>query len=170
MKSLISFIKSTETYMEIYDEYAEEIMLNTRANGCVGSEKVGKKDVAEARRVVKLIKKKFPKLVVGVEEVDEWVHINICEKKPDRFCYSFIKRDDKGCGFTKGFNTIDELIKKYGSWVDVNWQKTRKEVESINEFPHNKFTEWHESKEILISKATENNWGYNFYISKSIYK
>ena len=81
-KKLLKFIESTKTYMDIYDEDdAEQIMLQTRENGDVGYEEAGSEDVAEAERVQKLIKKKFPDLRVEIEEVDEWVHLNLMPNK-----------------------------------------------------------------------------------------
>ena len=62
-KKILKFIESTKTYMEVYDEDDEdEILLQTRENGDVGYEEVGDKDIAEAERVQKLIKNKFPDL------------------------------------------------------------------------------------------------------------
>jgi len=75
---LIKFVKSIKTYMEIYDDNDDsEILLQTRENGDVGSETVGKEDVKEAERLSILIKKKFPNVKVEIEEVDEWVSLLI---------------------------------------------------------------------------------------------
>tara|TARA_R110002124_G_scaffold211157_1_gene377476 strand:+ start:139 stop:444 length:306 start_codon:yes stop_codon:yes gene_type:complete len=81
-KKLLKFIESTKTYMDLYDEDdTEEIMLTTRDNGNVGDETAGDADIKEAGRVQKLIKKKFPDLIVDIEEVDEWVHLNIRDEE-----------------------------------------------------------------------------------------
>jgi hypothetical protein len=81
-KKILKFVESTKTYMEIYDEDdTEEILLTTRDNGNVGDETAGDADIKEAGRVQKLIKKKFPDLIVDIEEVDEWVHLNIREEE-----------------------------------------------------------------------------------------
>ena len=81
-KKILKFVESTKTYMEIYDEDdTEEILLTTRDNGNVGDETAGDADIKEAGRVQKLIKKKFPNLIVDIEEVDEWVHLNIRDEE-----------------------------------------------------------------------------------------
>ena len=81
-KKILKFVESTKTYMEVYDEDdTEEILLTTRDNGNVGDETAGDADIKEAGRVQKLIKKKFPDLIVDIEEVDEWVHLNIREEE-----------------------------------------------------------------------------------------
>ena len=111
-KKLVSFIKSIKTYMDIYDGYhGEEIMLQTRENGDVGYEEAGSEDVAEAERIQKLIKKKFPNLRVEIEEVDEWVHLNIWPPKVHEYRYRYQKADPKtGSGFSEDFNTFDEML------------------------------------------------------------
>lgn len=113
-KKLLKFIESTKTYMDIYDEGdAEQIMLQTRENGDVGYEEAGSEDVAEAERVQKLINKKFPDLRVEIEEVDEWVHLNIWPPKVHEYRYRYQKADPKtGSGFSEDFNTFDEMLKK----------------------------------------------------------
>lgn len=81
-KKILKFVESTKTYMEVYDEDdTEEILLTTRDNGNVGDETPGDADIKEASRVQKLIKKKFPDLIVDIEEVDEWVHLNIRDEE-----------------------------------------------------------------------------------------
>tara|TARA_R110001599_G_scaffold75912_3_gene207948 strand:- start:6896 stop:7474 length:579 start_codon:yes stop_codon:yes gene_type:complete len=169
-KKLVSFIKSIKTYMDIYDGYhGEEIMLQTRENGDVGYEEAGSEDVAEAERIQKLIKKKFPNLRVEIEEVDEWVHLNIRKPEEPKFRYVFIKKDDDGAGFSEGFDSMKDLIKKYKTWIDgLNWKKITKEAEAINQFPNNKFNGWLRSNDMLISKegSKGNKWGYSFYIAK----
>tara|TARA_R110000751_G_scaffold284309_1_gene387850 strand:- start:7 stop:585 length:579 start_codon:yes stop_codon:yes gene_type:complete len=169
-KKLVSFIKSIKTYMDIYDGYhGEEIMLQTRENGDVGYEEAGSEDVAEAERIQKLIKKKFPNLRVEIEEVDEWVHLNIRKPEEPKFRYVFIKKDDDGAGFSEGFDSMKDLIKKYKTWIDgLNWKKITKEAEAINQFPNNKFNGWLRSNDMLISKegSRGNKWGYSFYIAK----
>ena len=81
-KKILKFGESTKTYMEVYDEDdTEEILLTTRDNGNVGDETAGDADIKEAGRVQKLIKKKFPDLIVDIEEVDEWVHLNIRDEE-----------------------------------------------------------------------------------------
>ena len=81
-KKILKFVESTKTYMEVYDEDdTEEVLLTTRDNGNVGDETPGDADIKEAGRVQKLIKKKFPDLIVDIEEVDEWVHLNIRDEE-----------------------------------------------------------------------------------------
>tara|TARA_R110000744_G_scaffold347849_4_gene453398 strand:- start:123 stop:710 length:588 start_codon:yes stop_codon:yes gene_type:complete len=170
-KKLLKFIESTKTYMDIYDEDdAEQIMLQTRENGDVGYEEAGSEDVAEAERVQKLIKKKFPDLRVEIEEVDEWVHLNIWPPKVHEYRYRYQKADPKtGSGFSETFNTFDEMLKKRKTFVDgVNWKDVKKKLDKITDYPNNLFTGWHSSDRIVISKAGDkgNDWGYDFYVYK----
>ena len=170
-KKLLKFIESTKTYMDIYDEGdAEQIMLQTRENGDVGYEEAGSEDVAEAERVQKLINKKFPDLRVEIEEVDEWVHLNIWPPKVHEYRYRYQKADPKtGSGFSETFNTFDEMLKKRKTFVGgVNWKDVKKNLDKITDYPNNLFTGWHSSNKIVISKAGDkgNDWGYDFYVYK----
>ena len=170
-KKLLKFIESTKTYMDIYDEGdAEQIMLQTRENGDVGYEEAGSEDVAEAERVQKLINKKFPDLRVEIEEVDEWVHLNIWPPKVHEYRYRYQKADPKtGSGFSEDFNTFDEMLKKRKTFVEgVNWKDVKKKLDKITDYPNNLFTGWHSSNKIVISKAGDkgNDWGYDFYVYK----
>ena len=170
-KKLLKFIESTKTWMDIYDEGdAEQIVLQTRENGDVGYEEAGSEDVAEAGRVQKLIKKKFPDLRVEIEEVDEWVHLNIWPPKVHEYRYRYQKADPKtGSGFSETFNTFDEMLKKRKTFVDgVNWKDVKKKLDKITDYPNNLFTGWHSSNKIVISKAGDkgNDWGYDFYVYK----
>jgi hypothetical protein len=170
-KKILKFIESTKTYMEVYDEDdTEEILLQTRENGNVGYEEAGDKDIAEAERVQKLIKNKFPDLRVSIEEVDEWVHLNILGPKVPKYKYKFQKADPKtGSGFSETFDTFDEMLKKRKTFVDgVNWKDVKKNLDKITDYPNNLFTGWHSSNKIVISKAGDkgNDWGYDFYVYK----
>lgn len=170
-KKLLKFIESTKTYMDIYDEGdAEQIMLQTRENGDVGYEEAGSEDVAEAERVQKLINKKFPDLRVEIEEVDEWVHLNIWPPKVHEYRYRYQKADPKtGSGFSEDFNTFDEMLKKRKTFVEgVNWKDVKKKLDKITDYPKNLFTGWHISNKIVISKVGDkgNDWGYDFYVYK----
>lgn len=170
-KKLLKFIESTKTYMDIYDEGdAEQIMLQTRENGDVGYEEAGSEDVEEAERVQKLINKKFPDLRVEIEEVDEWVHLNIWPPKVHEYRYRYQKADPKtGAGFSEDFNTFDEMLKKRKTFVEgVNWKDVKKKLDKITDYPKNLFTGWYVSDKIVISKAGDkgNDWGYDFYVYK----
>ena len=170
-KKILKFIESTKTYMEVYDEDdTEEILLQTRENGDVGYEEAGDKDIAEAERVQKLIKNKFPDLRVSIEEVDEWVHLNILGPKVAEYRYIFQKADpETGSGFSETFDTFDEMLKKRKTFVDgVNWKDVKKELDKITDYPEDLFTGWHSSDRIVISKAGDkgNDWGYDFYVYK----
>lgn len=170
-KKILKFIESTKTYMEVYDENnTEEILLQTRENGDVGYEEAGSGDVAEAERVQKLINKKFPDLRVEIEEVDEWVHLNIWPPKVHEYRYRYQKADPKtGAGFSEDFNTFDEMLKKRKTFVEgVNWKDVKKKLDKITDYPKNLFTGWYVSDKIVISKAGDkgNDWGYDFYVYK----
>lgn len=169
-KEIVGLI-SNESYFE-YDElhtdFHDELLFITRENGSVGGEEASQVDIDEALRLKKLIQNKY-KLEVNVEVVDEWVHINISNiDDVDEFIYKF-KKDYKGAGFTGSFNSMDELIDRYGTWVKVDWDSVVTKLDNIESFPHNLFTGWHNSRPILISKIGDegNDMGYNFYVIKS---
>ena len=170
-KKLLKFIESTKTYMDIYDEGdAEQIMLQTRENGDVGYEEAGSEDVAEAERVQKLINKKFPDLRVEIEEVDEWVHLNIQAPNVPVYKYRYRKADPKtGAGFSETFNTFDEMLKKRKTFVEgVDWKDVKKKLDKITDYPENEYDGTHASDKIVISKVGDegNDWGYDFYVYK----
>ena len=168
----IDYIKTIDTWFEIYDEDDKNgLLLTTRENGNVGDEEYSEVDYSEAKRVKDIILKENPHLIINIVGVDEWVHIDIREKVKDKFRYYFIKRDENGNGFTETFDTIDDLIKKYDSWIEVDWERVRIEVDKIDSYPLNTFTGWFQSYDILLSKANSkgNDWGYSFYLKKSKY-
>ena len=170
-KKILKFIESTKTYMEVYDEdNVEEILLQTREDGSVGDETPGNEDIKEAGRVQKLIKKKFPDLRVEIEEVDEWVHLNIWPPTVSKYRYRYQKSDpNSGSGFSEDFDTFDDMLKKRKTFVKgVNWKDVKKKLDKITEYPKNLFTGWHISNKIVISNAGDkgNDWGYDFYVYK----
>tara|TARA_B110000858_G_scaffold194754_1_gene249767 strand:- start:312 stop:899 length:588 start_codon:yes stop_codon:yes gene_type:complete len=170
-KKILKFIESTKTYMEVYDEdNVEEILLQTREDGSVGDETPGNEDIKEAGRVQKLIKKKFPDLRVEIEEVDEWVHLNIWPPTVSKYRYRYQKSDpNSGSGFSEDFDTFDDMLKKRKTFVEgVNWKDVKKKLDKITEYPKNLFTGWHISNKIVISNAGDkgNDWGYDFYVYK----
>tara|TARA_R110000764_G_scaffold1029_8_gene3929 strand:+ start:15065 stop:15652 length:588 start_codon:yes stop_codon:yes gene_type:complete len=170
-KKILKFIESTKTYMEVYDEdNGEEILLQTREGGSVGDETPGNEDIKEAGRVQKLIKKKFPDLRVEIEEVDEWVHLNIWPPTVSKYRYRYQKSDpNSGSGFSEDFDTFDDMLKKRKTFVKgVNWKDVKKKLDKITEYPKNLFTGWHISNKIVISNAGDkgNDWGYDFYVYK----
>jgi len=90
--------------------------------------------------------------------------------------YIFVKHDTpflQGTnwqGFSKGFDSFDDMISKYGSWIDVDWDEVKQKLDSIKNFPGNTFTGRYNSAPLRISKAGDegNSWGYNFSVIKSI--
>tara|TARA_R110000803_G_scaffold152965_2_gene217905 strand:+ start:269 stop:763 length:495 start_codon:yes stop_codon:yes gene_type:complete len=81
LDEVVKFVKTIRTWFEIYDEDdTYEVMIHTRDNGSVGDEEAGEEDIEEANRLLKLIKKKFPKLDYDIEVVDEWVHLTVKPK------------------------------------------------------------------------------------------
>ena len=97
------------------------------------------------------------------------------ETNPLNLRYVFVKHDkpyyDIGWrGFTEGFNSFDDMITKYGNWVDVDWDEIKKKLDTINDFPDNQFNGWYYSRPLRIKSVGEegNKWGYNFSVIKSI--
>ena len=50
----------------------------------------------------------------------------------DNHKYVFIK-DFNGSGFSESFKTMDELIKKYGDWVNVDWYEIEEKLDEITD-------------------------------------
>lgn len=65
------------------EETENNILLDTRDHGDVGSETPGKEDIAEGKRIFKRLRKAFPasKYIMEFEVVDEWVTVAV-RKEP----------------------------------------------------------------------------------------
>ena len=79
------------------------------------------------------------------------------------------KKDYKGQGFSEGFPSFDDLLNKYGSLVDVDWEEVENKLKEMNDYHDESFSKWKYTRPLLISKAGDkgNRWGYNFYIIKA---
>ena len=91
--------------------------------------------------------------------------------------YIFVKHDKPygnrdWRGFTEGFKSFDEMITKYGDWVDVDWDEVKKKLDGINEYPEDTFSGTMDSRPLRIKSIGDegNTWGYNFSIIKSMPK
>ncbi len=169
-KSIIKYVDEN-SYFDLYGAEDGEILFNTRENGSVGDEEPGYEDIKHARDLKKKLHNTFDRLKVKIETVDEWVHLRVYPKVPkvDQFEYTFKKWHEDGSGFSSSFDSLEELIKKYGDWVNVDWDEIKSKVDKINHFPNDSFTGWYESYPLLIKskKDEDNDWGYNFSIIKS---
>jgi hypothetical protein len=99
------------------------------------------------------------------------------DKNPLGIKYIFVKHDkpysNSGWrGFADGFDSFDEMITKYGDWVDVDWDEVKKKLDNINYYPEPTFMDTMNSRPLKISSAGDegNTWGYNFSIIKQIPK
>ena len=99
------------------------------------------------------------------------------EKNSKGETYIFVKHDKPygnrdWRGFAEGFNSFDEMITKYGDWVDVDWDEVKKKLDNINYYPEPTFMDTMNSRPLKISSAGDegNTWGYNFSIIKQIPK
>ena len=97
------------------------------------------------------------------------------ETNPLDYKYIFVKHDKPYYnvdwrGFADGFDSFDDMITKYGNWVDVNWDEIKKKLDNIKDFPENTYTGRYNSRPIRISSIGDdgNEWGYNFSVMKSI--
>jgi hypothetical protein len=99
------------------------------------------------------------------------------DKNPLGIKYIFVKHDkpyyNSGWrGFADGFNSFDEMITKYGSYVDVDWDEIKRKLDTINDYPVETFNNTRNSYPLRISNIGDegNNWGYHFSIIKQIPK
>ena len=169
IKNIENHILKT-SWFEVYGEDGDTYMFQTRENGCVGSESASHIDVNEAKRLIKELKELYPKHVFNMEICDEWVSIYVkdyVEPNP-QYKYEFIK-DCDGIGFSEEFNSMDALIKRFGSWIDIDWKSAKEKIESVNSFPNNSYCGYHTSnRQTLIKRCVKGNtWGYDFFLAKS---
>jgi hypothetical protein len=112
----------------------------------------------------------FQNIEVDVEAVDEWAIMLVRRKdlKVERFNYTF-KKDLNGAGFSETFGSMESLIEKYGSWIDIDWELAKVKVEAIKIYPHNTYSKGIQSDPLPLIMAGEkgNEWGYNFFVIKT---
>lgn len=91
--------------------------------------------------------------------------------------YIFVKHDKPyyvsgWSGFADGFKSFDEMITKYGNYVDVDWDEIKKKLDNINDYPEPTYADTMNSRPLRISSIGDegNNWGYNFSVIKQIPK
>jgi len=91
--------------------------------------------------------------------------------------YIFVKHDKPyyvtgWSGFADGFNSFDEMITKYGHYVDVDWDEIKNKLDKINDYPEPTFSNTMNSRPLRISSIGDegNSMGYNFSIIKQIPK
>jgi hypothetical protein len=89
-------------------------------------------------------------------------------REPSDVRYIFMK-DLNGIGFSQGFSYFNDLLNKFGNWIEVDWDEIKNKLDKINDYPEDTFTGWHDSRPLRISSAGDegNTWGYNFFIIKS---
>lgn len=90
------------------------------------------------------------------------------------FRYIFVKHDkpynQNWSGFADGFDSYDEMLTKYGNWVDVDWDQIKLKLDDIKLFPFGDSGYRANSIPLRISNIGDegNKWGYNFSVIKSI--
>lgn len=95
-------------------------------------------------------------------------------EKSDDVEYIFVKHDkpyySDWRGFSEGFKSFNNLISRYGHWVDVDWDEVKQKLDNINDYPERTFRGTMNSRPLRISSAGDegNDWGYNFSIIKEI--
>lgn len=78
--SLKKYIQDNSSWFD-FEDSDDRFVLSTRENGNTGDETVGIKDLKEAKSIVKTIKSEFPNNKIEIEEVDEFVYINIYKEE-----------------------------------------------------------------------------------------
>jgi hypothetical protein len=99
------------------------------------------------------------------------------EKNAPGVKYIFVKHDKPyyisgWSGFADGFNSFNEMITKYGSWVNVDWDEVKQKLDDINYYPEPTYSDTMNSRPLRISSVGDegNKWGYNFSIIKQVPK
>jgi hypothetical protein len=89
-------------------------------------------------------------------------------REPSDVRYIFNK-DNQGRGFSAEFSYFNDLLNKYGNWIDVDWDEIKNKLDKIDYYPEDTFSGWRNSRPLRISSIGDkgNKWGYNFFIIKS---
>jgi hypothetical protein len=97
------------------------------------------------------------------------------EKNAPGVMYTFVKHDkpyytNNWAGFSESFKSFNDMITKYGSWVNVDWDEVKNKLDNINEYPPSIYQDRQYSRPLLLSKIGDegNKSGYNFSVIKSI--
>ena len=97
------------------------------------------------------------------------------EQNPLEYQYIFAKHDGpyggvRTRGFSASFDNYDDLVTKYGNWVNVDWNEIKRKLDNIKDFPVETYTHYKQSYPIRISSIGDegNNWGYHFSVIKAI--
>jgi len=79
IKDVREFIQRRRTYFDLDESTPTTLMYSTREHGDVGDERPGSEDIAEARGLRKELIEEFGagSIRVGIEPVDEWVHLTV---------------------------------------------------------------------------------------------
>ena len=75
-QKIVDIVEKTQFELEHYSD-TDTLEFRTRENGCVGSETTGHEDVAVADTIKAELTNLDFVYEVEIEEVDEWVHINV---------------------------------------------------------------------------------------------
>ena len=96
---------------------------------------------------------------------------------PSKEIYTFVKHDrpyevSGWAGFSESFDYFDDLVNRFGTWVDVDWDEIKNKLDKITDYSNAKSGKWISSRPLRISSIRDegNTWGYNFSIIKSIEK
>ena len=94
------------------------------------------------------------------------------KEEDEGIIYTFVKHDrpyhyPSWGGFAESFYGFDDLLTKYGHWLDIDWDEVKRKLDDINEYPNKKY-DGNYSEPLRISSIGDegNDWGYNFSILK----
>ena len=78
-------------------------------------------------------------------------------REPSDTVYIF-EKDYNGGGFSRPFLYFDDLVDKFGSWLDIDWDEVKNKLDGMEN-----------NQRLKIADVGDegNAWGYNFYITKS---
>jgi len=78
IQTVEKFINGQRTYMDLDDHGSNYLNYSTRENGDVDDERPGREDVQHAKALRKALEAEFGAAIkVGVEIIDEWVHLDV---------------------------------------------------------------------------------------------
>lgn len=156
-KDIIEFVKKN-SWLDYDGKEGDTLLFSTRNHGDVYNEKYGKEDAIEGKRIKTLLAKKFPELKTSLEDVDEWIHLNIKveeEKRDERWFLLLTPRyndDNKKIGYWSSY----AMIGHDGSIL-------KRKLEDVLDFKFNWINIYSKVQNLKLNKKNYSGHGRNVY-------